>query len=335
MGLLDRMESRVWADGVTVSYRYHPVGGKPTAWTKDRDACMRSVLDMNGQHPGYGSMAWLWDQWRQGRRWAKLAPGTQADYVTAWKQIEQRFGKMPAASLTAPLVARYVHIERATSPRRADIEKTLLSNLFRHGIMAGVCELNPTIGVEPRGSEPSDVMPGDADLRRFLAWLETQSPQRRIIGMAAEYAALAGSRRIEFLDLAWPQVDRAAGVVRTKRAKQRGKRRGDVVDVVAITPRLGVLLDRLKALGRDCLYVFPTQGNNAYTTEGFETLWGRCMVEAVASKIVMTRFNFHALRRHYVTMHKAQHGTLPNLHADARITSRVYDATTEEKRAAL
>lgn len=336
-GLLPRMEARVWKDGVTVSYRYHPVGGKPITLGNDRDAALRKVLDLVGQRPGYGSLSWLWEQWQSGKRWKKLAAGTQADYALAWKQINERFGAMPASAITSPMVARYVHVERASSPRRADIEKTLMSNLFRHGIMLGVCLTNPTVGVEPHGSEPSDVMPSDAVLRRFLTWLDQQTPQRRVIGMAAKYAALAGSRRIEFLDVTWTQVDAEAGVIRTPRAKQRGKRRGEVWDVVTITPRLAALLERLRGLDRDSAYLFPTRDGNAYTTEGFETLWGRCVAAAIEAKVISKaeRFNFHALRRHYVTMHKAQHGALPNLHADARITSRVYDATTEEKRRAL
>jgi integrase len=332
-GLLPGMEARVWADGRTVTYRYHPASGKPVSLGTDRAAALQAVVAMLGQAPHHGTMRWLWEQWQKGRRWARLSDGTRADYALAWKEIDKRLGHMQARSVTAPIVARYVHVERAGSPRRATIEKTVLSNLFKHGIMLGVCALNSADGVEPHVSEPSRTMPETAALKAFLGWLDTQTPQRRVIGLAAEFASLAGNRRIEALDLAWTQVDLDEGVIRLKRAKQRRL----VIDRVVITPRMRALLDRIKALNRDCLYLFPNKFNNPYSTEGIETMFQRCMLAAVEAKVLTPeqRFNFHALRRYYTTMHRAKYDTRPNLHADERVTARVYDATVEEERKAL
>jgi len=112
-----------------------------------------------------------------------------------------------------------------------------------------------------------------------VAWAIQQTPQRRIVTLAARYASLGGSRKAEVLDLAWPQVDREAGQIRTKRAKQRGKKRGEVIDVVTISPALGQVLDELATLRRpDCLYVFPTRDGNAYPERAFKTLWQRLMM---------------------------------------------------------
>jgi len=47
------------------------------------------------------------------------------------------------------------------------------------------------------------------------------------------------------------------------------------------------------------------------------------------------RFNFHSLRRYYTTTHRAETGELPALHADQRVTARVYDATREVGRKAM
>jgi integrase len=159
--------------------------------------------------------------------------------------------------------------------------------------------------------------------------------------MAAEYASLAGSRKVEFLDLSWPQVDEAAGLVRTKRAKQRGKKRGEVIELVEITPKLQALLNRLKAVraarGLDCLYVFPTRDNNAYTARGFKTLWQRCVTAALQAGVIgkVERFTFHDLRAYYATVHKAERGALPDLHKNPQTTASVYDRNTEVKRRAL
>lgn len=329
--LLPNMQARPRAGG-GFSYRYRTTDGKWHLLGTDRDAAIRKVLDMNGAAPHHGSLLWVWEHWcSHGKRWAKLAPGTRADYELAWKQIEPRLGAVPIASIDSPRVARYVHLDRGGSPRRADIEKALLSNLFKHGIMLGVCTLNATKDVEPHGSEPSEVMPSEVALTRFLTWLEAQAGQRQVIGRMAEFASLVGCRRAEFLDVTWAQVDFDAGVLRLPRAKQRGRA---IWDVVAISPGLRALLDRLP---REGAWLFTTRGGNPYSDDGFKTLWQRSVVQAIADGALRAqdRFNFHALRRYYVTRHQATHGALPQLHADQRVTARVYDATREVGRKSL
>ena len=106
-------------------------------------------------------------------------------------------------------------------------------------------------------------------LKRFLDWLAVQTPQRRVIAYAAEYVSLAGNRQIEFRPLTSPQVDRRVGEIRTIRAKQRGKKREQIVEVIGINPLMSNVLDRLEVIreGRECLYVFPTRDRNQYRVE--------------------------------------------------------------------
>ena len=357
LGLLHRMEARVWADGKTISYRYRPMTGKPIPLGTDKMVAIRKVLDLLGTRDGMGTLAWVWEKYQESPRWLKLSEGTRADYTTAWRQIDPVLGAMQISAIDSTIVARYVHIERAGSPRRADIEKSLLSRLFGHGIKLGVCTVNATIGVEPHGSEPRTEAPDAEILSRFLTWIGKQSPQRRIIGMGAEYASLAGNRKAEFLDLCWTQIARpsvekrreillgqsadALGQIRVKRAKQRGKKRGEVIEVIEITPQLNALIDRLEKLreerGVECLYVFPTRDNTAYTARGFKTLWQRCVLAAIEEEVITVedRFTFHDLRAYYATVHKAETGALPDLHKNPETTARVYDRNKEVKRRAL
>lgn len=346
-GLLSRIEARPWKDGKTISYRYKPLPTKDTPKPKpiplgtDKWAANRKVLDLHGEGDGFGTLQWVWEKFTDpdhpAPRWKKLAQGSRDDYALAWKQVAKTFGRTMASMIDPPMIARYVNVERAKSPRRAVIEKSLMSNLFRHGITLGVCTSNPTTGVEVPESEPRTEAPAAELLARFLAWLDQQTPQRRIIGMAAEFASLAGSRKAEFLDIVRPQVDREAGEIRVKRAKQRGKKRGEVVDVISITPRLSALIDRIYALNRDCLYLFPTRSDNAYTARGFKTLWQRSVKAAMVAKVLTpeSRFTFHDLRAYYVTVHKQAHDTLPDIHKNPATTARVYDRNTEVKRRAL
>ena len=338
VGLLPRMEARPWSDGKNITYRFHPVGGKPVNLGTDKAAALRKVLDMNGQTDGTGTLSWVWERFKESPRWKKYAESTRVDYTEAWKQIDARLGHMHIGEITTYIVVQYVHVERADAPRRADIEKSLLSRLFGHGIKLCACTVNSTIGVEPHGSEPRTHKVSNEVLGRFLEWLTRQTPQRQIIGMAAEYASLACSRKVEFLPLAWQQVDRVALEIRTTRAKQRGKKRDTVFDVVRISPTLDALLDRLEALrdkrGTDCMYVFPTRDNNAYSARGFKTLWQRCVVLALKEKVLSAddRFTFHDLRAYYATKHKKAHGRLPDMHANPAVTAAVYDRNTEVER---
>lgn len=335
-GLLPLMEARPWADGKTVSYRYHPIGAKPIPLGTDRVAAIRKVLDLLGNNKDQGTLKWIWERYtdpeRPAPRWKKLVDSTKADYRQAWKEIDKTFGKMPANRIDSTMVAKYMHIERAAAPKRANTEKALLSNLFGHGIKMGVCTVNATIGVEPHQLEARTEAPGELMLAKYLDWLTKQTPQRQIVGMAAEYASLAGNRKCEFLQLTWPQVDRKAGVIRTIRAKQRGRKREQIVEVVSISPALDALLTRLEAIRKlDCLYVFPTRDNNQYTDSGFKTLWQRCVLEAIKQGVLTdaTRFTFHDLRAFYATRHKKMTGELPDLHKNPETTARVYDRAKE------
>lgn len=335
-GLLPLMEARPWADGKTVTYRYHPLGSKPIPLGTDRLAAIRKVLDLLGNNKDQGMLRWIWERYTDPEtpapRWKKLADSSKIDYQQAWKEINKTFGNMQANRIDSTMIARYVHIERAGSPKRANTEKALLSNLFGHGIKLGVCTINSTIGVEPHQLEARSEAPDELLLANYLAWLEQQTPQRQIVGMAAEYASLAGNRKCEFLQLTWPQIDRANAEIRTIRAKQRGKKRDQIIEVVNISPALNALLTRLDKIRRlDCLHVFPTRDNNQYTDRGFKTLWQRCVLEAIKQGILTkdTRFTFHDLRAFYATKHKKVTGALPDLHKNKETTARVYDRSKE------
>ncbi len=335
-GLLPLMEARVWKDGKTVTYRYHPLGQKPINLGTNRVEAIRKVLDLLGLNKDQGTLKWVWEHFTNAEspspRWNKLQESTKRDYRQAWQQISKTFGHMQISRIDSSMVARYVHIERGQAQKRANTEKALLSILFGHGIKLGVCSVNSTIGVEPHQLEARTVAPNEDVLRLYLEWLAKQTPQRAIVGMAAEYASLAGNRKCEFLKLEWNQVNRADGVIKTVRAKQRGNKREQIVEVIKISPALSALLDKLQHIRRlDCQYVFPTRDNNKYSDAGFKTLWQRCVMEAIKQKVLAkeTRFTFHDLRAFYATTHKKLTGSLPDLHKNAETTARVYDRTKE------
>ena len=334
-GLLQRMEARPHKDGKTVTYRFHPVGGKPITLGTDRRAAIQKVLDLLGTSSDTGTVSELWRTYQTLPQWKRLAERTKADYTTYSVELLRVMGGVPAGAIRPADVARYLRVERGAAPVRANREVALLSNLMNVAIERGDIEANPCKQIKRNTEQPRTEAPEPAELAAFLAWLDQQTPQRRMLGMMAEFAALAGSRRAEFIDLTLPQIDTPGAVIRLFRAKQRGgKRKAERIDM---SPDVTALTERLIALPRPdgCLHVFTSRDGNPYTEAAFTTLWQRIMTKAMEDKVIERRFTFHDLRAYYTTQHKAQYGALPELHADQKTTARIYDRSRVSVRKGL
>ncbi len=331
-GLLLRMEARPLKSG-GVSYRYHPIGSKPIALGRDRDAAIRQVLDLNGDNGDRGTLAELWRLYQESEDWRALADSSRTDYTQCSLHVLRVFGKMHPAAIKPPHLNRYLRVERKDAPVRANREFALLSNLLKLAVSRGGLDVNPCREVSRNRERPRPEAPEERTLAAFLAWAQGQDGSARVIAAMAEFAALVGARRMEFIRLQWPQVGDEA--VRLIRGKQRGR---EVVDVIAMSPALADLIARLRAAAEDPRIgpVFPTfKANQPYTERGFMTMWGRLVKRAIEAGIIAKRFTFHDLRAYYATQHKLQRGALPDLHANPATTARVYDRSRESKRGAL
>lgn len=330
IGLLPRMEARPWSDGKTVTYRYHPVAGKPLNLGTDRQEAIQKVLDLNGIGTDAGTIAELWRLYQQSGDWKLLAKATQDDYTQCSSYVLKTFGAARAALIRPTDINRYLRVERADAPVRANREAALLSNLFNLGIARGDLDANPCKQVRRNKEQPRTEAPETAVLGAFVDWLVSAGGQRKIVAQMAEFAAYGGNRRVEFLGLTWQQIDREAGVIRVQRAKQRGV---VVWEKIEIGPQMAELLDRIEGSGSQ--WVFCTRGGNPYTSRGFMANWGKWMGEAIEAGIVSRRFTFHDLRAYYVTLHKSERGNLPDLHKNPATTARIYDRRKESKRGAM
>lgn len=333
-GLLPRMEARPRKDGLT-TYRYHPVGSKPIKLGTDKNAAIRQVLDLTGRVSDRGTVAELWRIYQQSPEWAALSDATRADYTQSSGPLLKVFGKAVAGAIKPASIRRYLRVERATAPVRANREAALLSNLMNVAVERGDIDANPCKQVRRNKESPRTKAPESPALRTFLAWAVKRGRQGVVLAGMAEFAALSGNRRVEFLDLSWTQI--GPQEVRLIRAKQRG---GKVtVEVLKRSVALDDLLERMRLAAADDRTgaVFPSRSGNAYTESGFKTVWNRLVNAAVAAKIIAAdeRFTFHDLRAYYVTEYKARSGALPDLHANPGTTARVYDRSKEVKRGAL
>lgn len=231
--------------------------------------------------------------------------------------------------------ARYLRVERAAAPKRANREISLLGNLIGLAIERGDATANPCRGglVKRNPERARTTSPDAAELRELLVHANSKGGQWRIITMAAEFAALVGARQTEFLRLHWPQW--SPDEVRLRRAKQR--KDIERVDRIESSPALLNLRGRLQSLAANPTLgtVFPNRQGNPYTSAGFAAMWGKLMREAVAVGIVTQRFTFHDLRGHYVTEHKRGTGALPDLHASPTTTARIYERSKVARRKSL
>lgn len=334
-GLLPRMEARVHKGSEKVTYRYHPVGGKPINLGQDKHAAIQKVLDMNSASSDAGTVEELWRAYQGMPQWHRLSDQTKKDYSIYSVKLLEVMGAVSARIIRPADIARYLRVERADAPVRANREIALLSNLMTVAVERGDIDVNPCKQVKRNLERPRTEAPEPAELAKFIAWLSNQGAQRKVIAMMAEFASLAGSRRIEFLHLTLPQIDEDGAVIRLMRAKQHGGAKR--VENVLISEAMESLVRRLRALPRpdNCLHVFVTRDGNPYTDTGFNSTWQRAMTKAIEDKVIASRFTFHDLRAYYTTQHKAQYGELPELHADTKTTAKVYDRSRVSVRKGL
>jgi len=325
-GLLPRMEARPRKDG-RVTYRYHPLGGKPIALGTDRNEALRRVLDLTGKASDESTIAHCWRLYQESVEWGELAERTQQDYRDYSAPLLKVFGTVRAGVITRQDVRRYMTREREGKVR-ANREVALLSNLFKTAIDYGYANENPCLGIRRIRERPRKALPIAGELDAFLAWLRGKGKQWAVIAAMAEFAARAGSRRCEFLRATRFQI--RDGEARIDRAKQRD---GQTTDVIDLSPGVVAMLKTMERPG--CEYLFPSRFNRPYSEQGFKSMFSRAMKDALAEKVVWQRFTFHDLRAHYATQHKRALGALPDLHADPGTKARVYERSRESRRKAL
>ena len=298
-------------DGGNMSRLRDRASGQWLTLETDRDAALRKVIELNNTPDDRGTLNELWKVYQDGPDWMRLSDRTQIDYRQSSKALLKVFGAMPPADIPPPDLHRYLRMERAKSPVRANRAMALMANLLNLAVERGQIKNNPCKQIRRNRESPRADAPSSKTLESFLEWSRQQPGQTQVLAGMAEFAALTGSRRVEFIDLHWSQV---GDVLRLKRAKQRARQ---TVEVLLISDALRQLLVRLRSLAKDDQVgaVFPTRNGNPYTEQGFKAMWAKLMAKALDLKVIDQRFTFHDLRAYYVTEHKALHGRLPDLHS--------------------
>lgn len=332
-GLLPLMEARPRKDG-KVTYRYHPLGGKPINLGTDRADAIRKVLDLNGRSTDAGTVGELWRTYIDTADFKRLSELTRKQYAEYWTRLAKVWERGVVAAIRPADIAKYLRIYRADAPIVANREVAVLSNLFNLAIERGDIDRNPCKEVRRNREAPRTRLVEAKEFAPFVAWALQQGPSAVVLVSMAQFAALTGNRRAEFLQLHWPQVD--GEIVRLQRAKQRGN--ATKRELVGISDALREVLDRMREMPgynpMGAVFRAP-RTNNPYSEPGFKAMWARLMASAIEKRVVVERFTFHDLRAHYTTYFKLRFGELPELHADPATTAGVYERSREVRRKAL
>lgn len=308
LGLLPRMEARPRAKGGW-TFRYYTYDRKYINLGHDRAEAIKRVLEMEQRAPDTGTVAELLREYMaSGSFKNELAPRTQDDYVAASKEILERFADMPVDDVKPPHIARYLRVERAAAPVRANREIALLASAFQFGIEHGYATANPCRQVRRNKERPRSRCPSWEEIESFCATAAKKGPSSHVIGLMAKFIALTGRRRAEFLNLRKTDLGQDGIVVGFAKAKAGDALRRGLIEWTPALRQLFAELAQLDRKARDgksaipeSMFVFTNRDGQPYTEQGFKALWSKIMADWVTAP-GRERFTFHDLRAYYVTV---------------------------------
>ena len=164
----------------------------------------------------------------------RVSPGTHGLYRMFLNGFADRYGALPAQSVTCPLAEAYSRRPNWADSTRAAFLGTLV-RAFYHAERARLIERTPLLGLRkpPIGSRAADAMVSASDHRKLCA---VAPPHFRVL---LEMLYLTGCRPSEATQLTEVDIDWEAGtaVIRKHKTVRKGKRR-----VLYLTPAAVSLL---------------------------------------------------------------------------------------------
>ena len=199
----------------------------------------------------------------------KKAPRTQADYLRAIMLLRPVFGRMPPAELKPRHVYQYMS---RRPPIRANREKAVLSAVMTECVRWGCVDRNLVREVKRNPEKPRDRYVEDVELDIFKAKYATP--------MIRAYLAirmLTGLRQGQILDLKRSAWD-------GKKLKAQAAKGGKTV--LYSGPGLDDAVQGLLALNTKrvpSIYLLSSRNGTRYTSDGFRSIWHRCMTKYINS----------------------------------------------------
>lgn len=258
-----------------------------------------------------------------------VKPATQHYYLYALPMVRRIFttNPFPVTRLEPQHAYRMVdHLEKTESTKKAKQAAECLSSALSFAVKKGIIPRNPLIGQFRKPSiRGRDRVVGDQELLAFATIL----PRKWQLYISLKLHT-KGRRKGELLRLKRTDLT-TEGLVFTNNKRTVDRFR------VRWTPELHVLVEEILSLhpqGTENSYLFCTRENKPYITEtgltsGFDSIWQRYMVKAVALGLCQ-RFTEHDLRAKAVENKSLEVAMRELRHTSAQTTQKHYRRQVED-----
>lgn len=240
------------------------------------------------------TLAQVFEQFKKER---PLKERTKADYAYYMQRYFVDWSTKPINRIDAAMVAkRYQELVASAGAAQGSVAMRMLRSVLNfaqatYGV--AVLPTNPVASLTAkRAWLRSNVRTDHLRTHEIKPFVDAlRAWETPVLGAYLEFVLLTGARRREAATLRWKNIDTKAGVLTFKDTKNHTDR------LMPITPRIGELLDAMKALKMG-EYVFATMGKNGKPTHVSEPRKAIANANGVAGSAVTT----HGLRRTYATV---------------------------------
>lgn len=240
------------------------------------------------------------------------SPRTQKDYAWHIEKLAAHFGHMDIDAVRPKDVGMFLDVTEGKVSRNRSV--AVLSAAYSLAVGKWwLADRNPCLKVMRNPTKPRTRYITDAE---FKAMYDECPP---MVQIAMDLALLTGQRQGDILALTreneYPQ-----GVY-----FQQGKTGKKLI--VGLTDQLKAVMNRSRHMdipGR--FYVVRTLAGYPYTSEGFRSVWQRCMRLAMKKGVIKSRFTFHDIRAKCVSDTANLEDAMKRAgHSNMSMTRQVYD----------
>ena len=229
-----------------------------------------------------GTFAWLAEWYLREIAPNHLAPRTILDRQQCVKNLVAAFPNTPAHLIAPFNVQDYIYQRIKTSKRRAKMEYTTMSQIYRWGIRFGYVSSNPAVDLYTPPERPRDRYVTHEDLQTFCELNPDWGGPMALFGYAV------GQRLGDILALRYhPNVL----IFRTQKTGKRAR--------INMTPYLSDLIRQINPGIEEGDLIIQNARGEEYDRHSFGHRWRRCMDRFV--KEGGERFTFHDLKAKFVT----------------------------------
>jgi len=207
---------------------------------------LNAVADNNQVELIPGSIGWVIQRYREGKKYTKLAPGTRKYYDRFLRDIGALGCRLPFASFTRRAVVDFVESYPKAHQRRQ--AAAVLKNLFAIARYHGIVTTDDAAGLQLETTQPRDRVWSDGEIARWIEAAAGEDPHMTTAFLLLQFTA---QRPTDVLRMTWPQYSGSA-------IRLRQQKTGVLLDV----PLHPVLRDHLNGLDRSgsCLTIVAFRG---------------------------------------------------------------------------